>query len=688
MKKTIIYSVLVGLTTALIWWMLTSTTGQPASGVSSSATGMQAFFEQLDHNKTHPLARLMMQIIVILITARTLGYLCRLIGQPSVIGEILAGIFLGPSLIGTFFPEFSAAVFPAESLGNLQVLSQVGLILFMFVIGMELEMDSLRRSASEALLVSHISIAGAFAAGVGLSFYLYSTYITPTAPNVSFVSFALFMGVAMSIAAFPVLARILQERGWSKTPLGAFIIACAAIDDFTAWSLLAMVIAIVKAGSVSSAFITILIATIYVLAMLFGVRPLLARVGKIYISKENISRPVMAFLFLLLIGSAYCTEIIGIHALFGAFMAGICMPQNSTFKAVVSEKIEDIALILFLPLFFVFTGLRTQIGLLNEFSLWVVCGVIIAVATVGKMGSTTLGAKLMGKTWGESLRIGALMNTRGLMELVVLNIGFDLGILTPTVFAMMVIMALTTTFMTGPLLSLIIFFFPDKKKSQVKDAHLYRILLSFGPAAMGAQLLRLSQLFSKGRHDTTLTALHITPRSDISRAEARIFEKEGFLPIFQTAEKMNVSVKPRYKASGEVAGTILDTVAEEEPNLLLMGGAKSLFDSNVLGGIIKDVSSRVSCPVGIFIDKTGLPNHVKDILWVKRSPDDHTLDQFKASFELKEINIHVWDLSQNSITMPEQINDCDLIISHVDCWEDFADSEVFTTPISIILIKI
>ena len=360
------------------------------------------------------------QIVSILLIARLFGWICTKIGQPTVVGEVIAGIFLGPSLIGWYFPEFSAVLFPATSLNNLKILSQVGLIIFMFVVGMELDLKVLRNQARDAVVISHASIIFPFALGMALAYFIYQSF----APDgVQFLSFALFIGIAMSITAFPVLARIVQERGIHKTKLGTIVITCAAADDITAWCILAMVIAIVKAGSFVSSIYTILLAIGYVLIMIRVVRPFLKRVGDLHTSRENLSKPIVAIFFIVLIISAYVTEVIGIHALFGAFMAGAIMPENIKFRNIFIEKVEDIAMVLLLPLFFVFTGLRTEIGLLNDLRLWGITGIIILVAVTGKFLGSALAAKFVGQNWKDSLSIGALMNTRGLVELVVLNIG-------------------------------------------------------------------------------------------------------------------------------------------------------------------------------------------------------------------------------------------------------------------------
>lgn len=414
----------------------------------------QTVSEQFFHNIKSPLSLFLLQIIIILLVSKLFGVIVSKIGQPSVVGEIIAGIFLGPSIVGAVFPEFSTFLFPADSLKNLQLLSQIGLALFMFIVGMELDIEKLKNKAHNAVVISHASIILPFFLGVSVAYLIYGQFAPA---NVSFLSFALFMGIAMSITAFPVLARIVQERGLTKTALGAMVITCAAADDITAWCILAFVIAVVKAGGITSALFTIALAIVFVVVMLYVVRPWVRNISSKVVDNSDISKTLTALIFFVMMLSAYLAEIIGIHALFGAFLAGSIMPQNLKFKSLLAGKIEDISVLLLLPIFFAFTGLRTQIGLLNEGHLWGTCGLIILVAVIGKFGGSSLAAKAVGHSWKDSFSIGALMNTRGLMELIVLNIGFDLGILSPEIFAIMVLMALSTTFMTGPLLDLIEF---------------------------------------------------------------------------------------------------------------------------------------------------------------------------------------------------------------------------------------
>lgn len=412
----------------------------------------QNIFQQLINNIKYPLSILLLQLIIILLLARLFGIITKKLGQQTVIGEIIAGIFLGPSILGWLFPGVSAFIFPHDSLISLQFLSQIGLAFFMFVIGMELDISKIREKTQDAVIISHASIIFPFFLGTWLSYFIFQE-LTPQ--GTKFTSFALFMGIAMSITAFPVLARILKERGLTRSPLGVLAITCAAADDVTAWCLLAIVIAIAKAGSIASALFTIGLAISYILFALKVIKPWLQRINDKRIKGEKFDKTIIALSFLILLLSAYFTEIIGIHALFGSFLAGVMMPNNIRFKESLTDKIEDISTVLLLPIFFAFTGLRTQIGLLNTGHLWALCGIIILIAIIGKFGGSALSARIVGRSWKESLSIGALMNTRGLMELVVLNIGYDLKILGPEVFAIMVLMALGTTLMTGPLLDMI-----------------------------------------------------------------------------------------------------------------------------------------------------------------------------------------------------------------------------------------
>ncbi len=555
----------------------------------------QEFLNSLQVNIFHPLAILLAQIITIIVVARIFGWLFKKIGQPSVIGEILAGIVLGPSLLGLYYPEFFDQLFPKSSLGNLEFISQIGLILFMFVIGMELDLKVLKKNAKDAIIISHASIIFPFTLGMGLAYYIYQEF----APDgVQFLSFALFLGIAMSITAFPVLARIVQERGMSKTRLGSIVITCAAADDITAWCLLAAVIAIVKAGNFVSSLYVLALATAYVILMIKVVKPFLKRIGDLHSTKASLTKSIVGIFFLVLLLSAYSTEVIGIHALFGAFMAGAIMPENVKFRNLFIEKVEDVSLVLLLPLFFVFTGLRTQIGLLGDLHLWKITGLIILVAVVGKFIGSALAARFIGQNWKDSLSIGALMNTRGLMELVVLNIGYDLGVLTPEIFAMMVVMALVTTFMTGPALDLInrIFKSSPDAYDELSQVSKYKILNCFESPDKGVKLLRLSHyMIQKNQENSLITSLHLVPSSDIHQYHVEQMEKEIFSPVIEESEDLDQPINTLFKVSNDMENDILDISNKGDYDLLLIGIKRSIYEGSVLGKVL-GYTSRIINP--------------------------------------------------------------------------------------------
>lgn len=544
--------------------------------IASHVSGFKIFSDSVQENIVSPVAMLLLQVIAILFTARILGWCFNKMGQPTVIGEIVAGIVLGPSVLAHFFPEVSAFLFAPESLGNINILSQIGLILFMFAIGMELDLNEVKKTFNETLLISHTSTFLPFFLGTLTAYFVYPYYASDLT---SFVPFALFVGIAMSITAFPVLARIIQEKGLTKTRLGVISIASAANGDISAWCLLAIVIAIAQAGTISGALYTILFSGIFLLFMFFVLRPFLRIIGNIYHNKEVLNRGMVAFIFLILIISAYTTEILGIHALFGAFIIGVVMPSNVKFRKIMTEKVEDVALSIFLPLFFVSTGLRTQIGLIRTGEEWLVCLVFTLVAIIGKFGGAYVSALVAGETQKNSLSIGALMNTRGLMELVVLTIGYEMNILPPSIFAMLVLMTLVTTFMTTPLMSFIDFCYKKPGKPKPQSKNLFRILLSFGRASNGSVMLNVAnQLFPLEKGEIELTALHLTVGTDVNPMHVENFREVSFEPILQEAERLNLKINTRYEISGDAGQEIVNIVNTEGYDFLLVGAGISMSD--------------------------------------------------------------------------------------------------------------
>ena len=599
--------------------------------------GFLVFWDSVTHHIQSSMGILLLQIITILIVCRLFGWMFQKIGQPTVIGEIVAGIVLGPSVLGHLLPGVSAFLFPLESLGNITILSQFGLILFMFAIGMELDIGEVRKKLKETILISHTSTIVPFFFGMLTAYYVYGSYAHKGTP---FLSFALFIGIAMSITAFPVLARIIQEKGLTKTHLGTISLASAANGDITAWCLLAVVIAIAQAGSMLSAVYNILFSILYILFMFLAVRPFLRMIGHIYHNKEVIDKALVALMFLLLIVSSYFTEILGLHALFGAFIAGVVMPGNIKFRKIMTEKVEDVSLALFLPLFFVSTGLRTEIGLLNKPELWWLCLIFIVVAIAGKFGGAMFSARFVGESWKDSLYIGALMNTRGLMELVVLTIGYDMGILTPSVFVILVLMTLVTTFMTTPLVSFIKFCYRthDKlmeQKERMPLEGIFKVLLSFGRAGNGQIMLDVAyQMFAQGKNKLELTALHLTVGSDVNPLHTDNFEEVSFGPILYGAKKLGIQIQTRYEVSNNAGVDICSIVNNEGYDFLLVGSGISMSNTPddiaashyrasfynryfkrfkapeswfYPGALLKDKTKmfieQSNCPVGVFVNR-------------------------------------------------------------------------------------
>lgn len=611
-KNYLIYAVMLLLFGALIYMAIEEGDRFSHHAVASSTvaedTPFTMFCQFVTDNLHHPLSILLIQIIAVLLMVRLFGFLFKHIGQPGVIGEIVAGIVLGPSVLGYFFPDVFQALFPPESLTNLELLSQVGLVLFMFVIGMELDFSVLKNKINETLVISHAGILVPFFLGIVASYWIYEEY---AAAQTAFLPFALFIGISMSITAFPVLARIIQERNMTKTSLGTLAIASAANDDVTAWCLLAVVIAIAKAGTFASALYAIGLTALYIIIMFMVVRPFLKKVGEVYANQEVINKTFVALILLILIISSTLTEIIGIHALFGAFMAGVVMPPSIGFRKVMMEKVEDIALVFFLPLFFAFTGLRTEIGLINSPALWGVCLLLITVAVAGKLGGCAVAARLVGESWKDSFTIGTLMNTRGLMELVALNIGYEMGVLPPSIFVILVIMALVTTFMTTPLLHLVERIFARREERLSAKLEL---VFCFGRPESGRSLLSIFfLLFGKKMKAAQVVAAHFTVGTDLNPLNAEQYARDSFSLVDEKASELGLSVENRYRVTDKLVQDMIRLARKERPDMFLLGaGSKYRPDTAGSNGVlwlslfrdkIDDVMEQVKCPVAVFVNR-------------------------------------------------------------------------------------
>ncbi|HET9953705.1 MAG TPA: cation:proton antiporter [Polyangiaceae bacterium] len=574
-----------------------------------------------------PLPRLLLQIGLIVGSSRVLGRLTERLHQPRVLAEITAGILLGPSLFGWLWPNAYRFVFEPASLPALGAISQLGLILFMFLVGLELDPAMLRGNSGRSIAISHASIVAPFVLGVLLAFGL-QAQLRPE--GVPFMSFALFMGTAMSITAFPVLARILKEQRLLNTRVGNVTITCAAVDDVTAWCILAFVVASSRASGLGSALVTTLLAAGYIALMFLVVRRTLARLAIRISGREVLTQNVVAATLLVLLVSSFVTESIGIHALFGAFLFGAIVPKQGNYVRALADKLEDLVLVLLLPLFFAFSGLRTSLGLLQSPAAWLMCLAIVAVACIGKFGASTLAARISGLSWRESSALGALMNTRGLMELIVLNIGLDLGVIGPELFTMMVVMALVTTSLTTPLLHRL---YPRSRLQEtiaepesavpiVNDG--FTALICVADSRVGPSLASLADALCPAR-DARVYALHlITPSERGSFAdEAGPLADATLKPLLERARSSNLPIRSLGFTSIDPAADIANVAEVKEADLVLLGSHKPVLGQSLLGGSVYRVMRLARTDVGVLIDR-GLKDVRRVLVPFMGTPHDLT----------------------------------------------------------------
>jgi Kef-type K+ transport system membrane component KefB/nucleotide-binding universal stress UspA family protein len=564
------------------------------------------------------LVLVLVQILLIIGLSRLLGLLFRRLNQPLVVGEIVAGILLGPSLLGLISPATAASLFPAETIPYLNVLSQIGLIFFMFLIGLELNPKSLQGQLQRAVMVSHMSIVTPFILGALLSLLLYPLL---SSNSVSFTAFALFLGSAMSITAFPVLARIITENNLQGSRLGTLALTCAAVDDVTAWCLLAVAIAVTRTNSMVEALPTLGWAVGFIALMLTAGRWFLERLAKSYARSGSLSQFTLAGIYMGVVASAVVTEVIGIHFIFGAFLMGVAMPKNAQLTRELAQKTEDFVLTFLLPVFFAYSGLRTEIGLLNQPILWLLCGLVLLVAISGKFIGTFFAARLTGLPRRDAAALGWLMNTRGLTELIVLNIGLSLGVISPLMFTMLVIMALVTTFMTSPLLE------RTYSKAQIRQdlatdlpnvdppAGTYRILLPLANPRTQGPLLDIALAIAGSSLQQAViypfTMLHLEEdyafKSTPVEADRLLAEERRRLQqlIQQVpAEQQQVAV-PLVRAGNDVTREINQIVEAKQVDLVLMGWHRSTFLRNQLGGRVGQTLNSARTDVAVFVNRQG-----------------------------------------------------------------------------------
>ena len=564
-----------------------------------------------------------------------------------MVGEILAGIVLGPSLLGRLAPGAEGYLFPAMVGPFLNIIAQVGVILYMFLVGLELDPALLRKRGHATVAISHASIIAPFLLGATIALYLYPKLSTSDVP---FTCFSLFLGVSMSVTAFPVLARILTDRRIHKTRMGAIALTCAAVDDVTAWCMLAFVVSVARAQA-TGAVATIAMALGFILLMILVVRPAMVRLSLVYGNRGRLTQGVMASIFVALLISASATELIGIHAVFGAFALGAVIPHDSGMARELTDRLEDIVIVLLLPAFFAYTGLRTQIGLVNGSEQWMMCALIVIVASAGKFGGSVVAARITGLDWRDSSALGVLMNTRGLMELIVLNIGLEMNVISPTLFAMLVIMALVTTFATTPILHLI-------TRSQIPEVQPFPELGTFSPEPAVAPQAPLLAPYpvphpaphpARGRRSRprarcwsgpstapswcrsrTLKALRVlvelalaatphdappprvlalvkTPpggvRSGLREADQRVPPRSPALAAaLDLALERGSIITPQAVWTTNPAADILAFANEPQIGWLLLGSHRAVFGSDFMGGVVREILDKArALPVHVAV---------------------------------------------------------------------------------------
>jgi Kef-type K+ transport system membrane component KefB len=639
-RAAAVYGLMIGGLVLLYLWIRSygDTLGAPAQ------VGSDLFGSAASRASQGDLLHVLLALVVVMATARAMGWVFRSARQPQVVGEILAGIVLGPSLLGRLAPGAEGYLFPAAVGPFLNIIAQVGVILYMFLVGLELDPALLRKRGHTTVAISHASIITPFLLGATIALYLYPKLSTRDVP---FTCFSLFLGVSMSVTAFPVLARILTDRGIHKTRMGVIALTCAAVDDVTAWCMLAFVVSVARAQA-TGAFATIAMALGFILLMILVVRPAMVRLSLLYGNRGRLTQGVMASIFIALLISASATELIGIHAVFGAFALGAVIPHDSGMARELTDRLEDIVIVLLLPAFFAYTGLRTQIGLVNGSEQWMMCALIILVASAGKFGGSVVAARLTGLDWRDSSALGVLMNTRGLMELIVLNIGLEMNVISPTLFAMLVIMALVTTFATTPILHLI-------TRKQLPDAQPFPELGTFSPepAVAPQAAARIAQypaphpaprptqppsrpMLVGTEHSAILVpvsnpegvavlielALAATPhdappprvlalvktpsggvRSGLREADQRVPPRSLALSAaLDLALARGSIITPQAVWTTNPAADILAFASEPQIGWLLMGSHRAVFGSDFMGGVVREILDKArALPVHVAV---------------------------------------------------------------------------------------
>lgn len=591
---------------------------------------------------------LLIDLVIIIVAARIFGWLARRLGQPSVIGEIVAGILLGPTILGRLVPNAPRWLFPHElfivngqdlnlSLPQalfpaqvpLKSFADIGLIFFMFLVGLELDTKLMRREGRRAAQISLSGIiaplvlgmlAGLLLIGVNNAGSFAGAQPGAKVPPQAF-TFALFLGAAMCITAFPVLARILVETGMYKLPVGTAALCAAAVDDAVAWILLAAVVGLTRTGSAIEALPVFLLTLVYIAFMATVVRYLLGKLAERYDRTGRLSVDMVAITLAGVLASAFLTERIGIHAIFGAFVFGAIMPKRSGMTHELTGKIEDFTVVVLLPIFFTVTGLRTNLFTLNSVSLLGWTALIVAVATVGKFAGCGIAARLTGSSARDSIILGALMNTRGLTELVILAIGRDLGVLSDVTFAMMVIMALATTAIAPPIVNRLIsreeimgaLVGQEPGHGEAKATPVARILVAIGNPQNAPRIVDAAIRMLGTRRPAELLFVRLIPttrapefRTGLLEVESQVEAAvESMRPLVAQAEAAGVAGRPIAFLTDDVGSDLARIAADQGCETILLGWHRASLAHNIIQALVRRVFTLARCDVAVFVDRTG-----------------------------------------------------------------------------------
>jgi Kef-type K+ transport system membrane component KefB len=586
--------------------------------------GPQALVATKQREVEKTFAAFFIAVAIVMLAARFLGVLFARLGQPRVMGEVTAGILLGPTLLGKVAPAVEATIFPTDITPYIAVAANLGLIFYMFLVGLELDPAQLKGRVTRAAVISNGSVTFAMLLGISVAVPIYGL----VGPDKPFVGFALFMGVTMSITAFPVLARILVERRMVKRPLGATALACAAMDDVTAWFLIALATAVAVGGGGGGVLVKIGLVVLFAIFMFTVIRRLLLRASTAFDEAGRVPAGWIVAIFAGVLASAFITEAIGIAIIFGAFIMGAVMPRHAGLTEDVTHRIEDFVVTLLLPLFFAATGLRTNLFLLDRPALWLLTIALIAVAMTGKLVGATLLARFSGLPWRESAVIGTLMNTRGLTELIVLNLALEKGVISEALFASLVIMALFTTFLTGPLLKRLdpknTFGAPveeelvearEQSRASFPDLPVPErsILVAPQSDATVTQLLSLAEPLARSEPPRELIVARLVRpprgadiRGGLQTEEKLLRDAKDHVTIaqFELAEK-GVAARAVAFGSAQAGVDIAQLAQSEEVDLLLIDGRRPLLGEGVPRGDVGDVLRQAECDVAVLVAREG-----------------------------------------------------------------------------------